>query len=107
AMRRTAFLILLLGSTVVAADWPLYRGGPLMSGVGQAKLPDQLDERWTFKTGDSIEGAPVIAKGIVYIGSFDKHFYAIDLATGKQKWKTKLGHIKASPSYRGDKVYVG
>ncbi|HXD86252.1 MAG TPA: PQQ-binding-like beta-propeller repeat protein [Urbifossiella sp.] len=107
-MRRAAFLTLLLGSTAVAAaDWPLYRGGPLMSGVGHAKLPDQLDERWTFKTGDSIEGAPAIAKGTVYIGSFDKHFYAIDLASGKQKWKTKLGHIKASPSYRGDKVYVG
>ncbi len=91
----------------LSADWPLFRGDALMSGVGTAKLPDQLDERWTFKTGDSIEGAPAIADGTVYIGSFDKHFYAIDLATGKQKWKLKLGHVKASPSVKGDKVYVG
>ncbi|HJZ60356.1 MAG TPA: PQQ-binding-like beta-propeller repeat protein, partial [Gemmataceae bacterium] len=90
-----------------AADWPLYRGDPLMSGVGQAKLPEQLQERWTFKTGNVIEGAPAVVNGTVYVGSFDKHLYAIDLATGKQKWKTKLGAFKASPSVRGDKVYIG
>lgn len=88
-------------------NWPLFRGDALMSGVGHAKLPDQLDERWTFKTGDTIEGAPAIHEGTVYVGSFDKHFYAIDLATGRQKWKLKLGHVKASPSVKGDKVYVG
>ncbi|MDB5311476.1 MAG: afsK 3 [Gemmataceae bacterium] len=90
-----------------AADWPLFRGNPLMSGVGQGKLPDQLQERWAFKTGDAVEGAPVVAGGVVYAGSVDKHLYAIDLASGKQKWKTRLGPIKASPSVKGDKVFVG
>ena len=98
---------LLMATGSASADWPLFRGDPLMSGVGETKLPDQLDEKWVFKTGDSIEGAPVVAKGTVYVGSFDKHFYAIDLATGKQKWKLKLGHIKASAAVRGDRVYIG
>jgi outer membrane protein assembly factor BamB len=93
--------------TASHADWPVFRGDALMSGVGQAKLPDQLAERWTFKCGDGVEGAPAIVNGVVYLASYDKHLYAVDLATGKQKWKTKLGSFKASPAVRGDRVYVG
>jgi outer membrane protein assembly factor BamB len=79
-----------------------------MTGVGTAKLPDQLDERWTFKTGNAIDGAPAIAGGVVYVASADKHVYAVDLKTGKQKWKQKLGSpIKASPAVRDNRVYVG
>lgn len=89
------------------ADWPVFRGDALMSGVGKAKLPDQLEERWTFKTGDSIEGAPAVVGGMVYVASLDKHLYAIELATGKQKWKVKLGAAKASPSVKEDRIYLG
>jgi outer membrane protein assembly factor BamB len=88
-------------------DWPLFRGDALMSGVGHAKLPAQLGERWTYKCGDAVEGAPAIANGVVYVGSFDKHLHAIELATGKLKWKVKLSYIKASPSVKGDRVFVG
>jgi outer membrane protein assembly factor BamB len=91
----------------LAADWPVFRGDALMSGVGQAKLPAQLAERWAFKCGDMVEGAPAIASGSVYVASLDKHLYALELATGKQKWKAKLGAAKASPSVKGDRVYVG
>src|SRR5438067_4211314 len=98
-------------SLPAAADWPVYRGDPLMSGadVGPrpAPFPDKLDERWAFKTGNAIEGAPAVVNGVVYVGSFDKHLYAIELATGKPKWKTKLGAFKASPGVKGDKVYIG
>lgn len=89
------------------ADWPVFRGDATMTGVGTAKLPDQLEERWTFKTGSAVEGAPVIAEGVVYIASLDKHLYAIDLATGKQKWKVKLGAMRASPGVKGGRVFVG
>jgi outer membrane protein assembly factor BamB len=89
------------------ADWPVFRGDATMTGVGTAKLPDQLEERWTFKTGNAIEGAPAIVDGVVYIGSSDKHLYALDLATGKQKWKVKLGAMKAAPAAKGGRVYVG
>ncbi len=101
----------LLCSNFGSAEWPVFRGDPLMTGAGTAKLPDQLEEKWTFSAGNpksgGIEGAPAIVNGVVYVASLDKHLYALDLANGKQKWKVKLGPMKASPSVRGDHVYVG
>ncbi len=90
-----------------AADWPVFRGDGRMTGAGTAKLPDPLEVRWTFKTGDGIEGAPAIADGVAYIASMDKHLYAVDLATGKEKWKAKLGPMKASPAVNGKLVVAG
>ena len=90
-----------------AADWPLARGTPQMLGIGTAKLPDQLDELWAFKTGNIVEGAPAVVGNVAYIASADSHLYAVDLKTGKQLWKTKLGPMRASPAVKGGKVFVG
>lgn len=97
----------LLCSANSAADWPVFRGDALMAGVGTAKLPDQLEVKWTFKAGDMIEGAPAVVDGVAYVASLDRHLYAVELATGKQKWKQKLGAMRASPGVKGGRVYVG
>jgi outer membrane protein assembly factor BamB len=102
--------ILLLAPAFALADWPLFRGNPLMTGVAPPSpipFPEELDEKWTFKTGDAIESAPAVVNGVVYVSSLDKHLYALDLATGKLKWKVKLAHMKASPSVKGDRIYIG
>ncbi len=78
-----------------------------MSGVGTARLPDRLQERWQFKTGDAIEGAPAIAGDTAYVASFDKHLYALELASGKLRWKTRLGVMKAPQAVHKGRVYVG
>ena len=109
-MTRTAILALLcsaLGTRYSSADWPLFRGDLRMTGVSAAKLPDKLEERWAFKCKDAVESAPAIADGVVYVASMDKHLYAVDLATGKEKWKTLLGPMKAAPAVHKGRVYVG
>lgn len=88
-------------------DWPLFRGNTLQTGVADATLPDKLKVRWKFTTLDSIETAAAIVNGVVYVGSLDQHLYAIDLATGKEKWKVKSDIFKAPPSVRNGLVYVG
>jgi len=92
---------------VASADWPLFRGNPLQTGVATSGLPEKLEVLWQFKTGDAIEGTAAIVDGVVYIGSLDERLYAIDLATGKQKWKYKAGPIKAAIAARDGAVYVG
>jgi outer membrane protein assembly factor BamB len=78
-----------------------------MTGIGVASLPDQLEERWTFKTGNTVEGAPAIVQDTVFVTSLDKHLYALDLKTGQEKWKVKLGPMRASPAVQGNRLVVG
>jgi outer membrane protein assembly factor BamB len=106
--RLFGFVALLVSVGLIRADWPVFRGDPAMTGIGDAKLPDQLAIKWKFKTNNAIEGAPAIVAGVVYVASADKHLYAVDVATGDQKWKQKLGApIKASPAVKDGRVYVG
>lgn len=106
---RTAIIFALLaaGAGASAADWPLARGDAQMRGVGVAALPDQLAEVWAFKCGDAIETTPLVVGNVVYVACLDKHLYAIDLKSGQQVWKRKLGSFKASPGYDGGRIYVG
>lgn len=119
-MQRSVFLgaflgscLLLTGLTLFGADqpaaqqWPLFRGNALQDGVAAGPLPDKLTELWKFETKDSIEGAPAVKDGVVYVGSFDENLYAVDLASGKEKWKYKGGPFKASPCVQDGQVYIG
>jgi outer membrane protein assembly factor BamB len=106
-MSRILAIALALPLSSLAGDWALHRGNPTQTGVSSEKLPDKLEIRWEFKTKNAIEGTPVIVDGIVYAGSADKFLYAIDLKTGQEKWKTKLGIITSSPGVSGDRVYTG
>ncbi len=90
-----------------AGDWPLFRGNSLQTGVATATLPEQLDVLWKFPVKDAIESTAVIVGNVVYFGAMDEHLYALDLATGKEKWKYKAGPIKAPVSYRDNLLYVG
>jgi outer membrane protein assembly factor BamB len=99
--------LLLAAVSTAAADWPVFRGDAGMTGVGAAKLPDNLEERWSFKCRETIESAPAIVAGVVYVASADKSLYALDLATGKPKWQTTLGPMKSAPAVHDGRVYVG
>ncbi len=108
--RRSLILSAGLGLLAIcgaSADWPVFRGNALQTGVADSKLPDELEILWKLKTKDSIESTAAIAGGTVYIGSMDGLLYALDLATGKAKWTYKAGPFKAPASIHGSAVYAG
>ena len=88
-------------------DWPTPRGDAANTGTVPDQLPDALAEKWVFKAGGDIDGSPCVAGGVAFVASRDEHLYAVDVPTGKQKWKTQIGTSKASPAVRGESVYVG
>jgi outer membrane protein assembly factor BamB len=92
---------------VTAADWPVFRGNPQQDGVSPEKLPDKLVELWKVTTGESVEGTPAIADGVVYVGSLDQHVYALGLKDGTEKWKFKAGPFKTPVGVHKGKIYVG
>jgi outer membrane protein assembly factor BamB len=92
---------------VAGANWPIFRGNPLQTGLSEEKLPENLEIRWKFTAKDSFEGAACIVGNMVYVGCMDEKLYAIDLQTGAKKWEYKAGPIKAAPSFRDGLIYVG
>ncbi len=102
-----SMLGLALGCNLAAADWPLFRGNALQTGVAKEALPDKLDVLWKIKLDDGVEGTAAIVKDTVYVGSYDQHLYALDLQDGAIKWKYKAGAFRAPPSVHDGVVYVG
>ncbi len=102
-----AALLLALLSAPALGDWPNFRGDPGQTGVAKGALPDKLEVLWKFKTEDAFENAVAVGKGVVYAGCMDEHLYALDLKTGKERWKYKGGPFKAPPSLKGGEVFAG
>ena len=56
------------GSEIVNPDWPMFRGGPNLSGRAPGALPDELKVLWKFKTGGGVKSSPAVVDGLVFIG---------------------------------------
>jgi len=63
---------------------------------------------WAFPSVQSLRAAPVVdADGRVLLGTTDRRFVALDLATGKERWTWKLGaDVTYPPVVFGDRVLV-
>jgi len=107
-LARCTGLLLALPFVGVAADWPMYRGAPPLTGVASDTLPARLSLLWSFKTGGPVKSSAAIVGGRVFVGSDDGDVYAIDLASGKKLWSFKAGGpVESSPLLLDGKVYVG
>ena len=72
-------------------------GVPRLSGV-----------KWKFQTGGRVISSPAIENGLVYVGSTDKNFYAIEEQSGALKWKFATeGPVVSSAAIAGGIVYFG
>jgi outer membrane protein assembly factor BamB len=62
---------------------------------------------WRFRAG-VIETPPLVAKGLVYFGSWDDRVYAVDARTGRLRWSfTTGGRVKGGVALARGTVYVG
>ncbi len=106
---RTFLAILSVGVLAASslADWPIFRGNARQTGVVAEMLPGPLVVRWKLQFKDGFEGAAAVVDGVVYAGCLDEHLYALELKSGKEKWKYKAGPIMAPPSVHEGAVYVG
>ncbi|MBV4355582.1 outer membrane protein assembly factor BamB family protein [Pinibacter aurantiacus] len=64
--------------------------------------------KWRFQTKGKIFSTPVIANGVVYIGSEDSCLYAIDENNGKLRWKfSTKGKVNSSATVYNNRVFFG
>jgi outer membrane protein assembly factor BamB len=71
-------------------SWSMYKNDPSRSGSSTSISPTTNQTLWTYTTGGSIS-SPVIADGIVYFGSDDGYFYALNAKTGAKIWNYAIG----------------
>lgn len=90
-------------------DWPVFRGTPTGIGFVRARLHNQPSQLWIFTAeNDSFVATPVVGEGTVYLGSENGVFFAVDLKTGKERWRWQApAGIVAPAGYHQGRVYVG
>ena len=83
------------------------------SRIAGHSFPQQLAGEWDYPEGDvigNIVGSPIVAEGILYIGSSDGNLYAINTATGKLAWDSPYvtgDQIWSTPLVHEGVVYIG
>lgn len=109
-------------SAIAAADWPMYghdiaqsRFNPGETTITAANVAG-LSEAWFLTTSAPVSATPAVVNGVVYIGSWDHNFYALNAQTGAVLWKvtvatpqgdSKFPGIQSSAAVAHGRVYFG
>jgi len=107
-------------STPAISDGAVYVGGA--DGIVYSLGLDDGSVRWTHETEGtsllseefgfdrkSIIASPVVADGVVYVGSRDGQMYALDQANGELRWRVShdVSWAMSSPAVSGDALFSG
>src|SRR5688572_24496602 len=85
--------------------------GPLL-GQAPSIPPPPYKLKWTYKADDAdrvaVVGSPAVADGIVYLADGKGILHAVDLQSGKFKWKYPAENgFETTPLVVGDRIFLG
>lgn len=66
-----------------------------------------LATKWSFNGDSSINTAPIVDNGYVYVASYNGTLYALDAQTGVSVWTTNLGANMLGPDEDNAKMLTG
>jgi hypothetical protein len=96
------------GAVVHAADWPIFRGNPALTGVAYWRFLTSPACSGLSKTGGPVKSSAVIGEGKVFIGSNDGQIHALEFASGHETWAFKAGSpVQAPPLLANHSVFAG
>lgn len=62
--------------------------------------------RWRFDTAP-VESSPLLHKGLLYVGSWNRRVYAIDARTGRKRWSFAGDEqFNTAPAYAGGRIFI-
>jgi outer membrane protein assembly factor BamB len=89
-------------TSAVASDWPTYGYSPSRTGLNPNETTlgtgnvKSLTQRWSVDLGGEVDAQPVVAAGVVYVGSEMGRFVAVDAASGEEVWRRELGSVRVT-----------
>ena len=116
-------VLALISPAHAGADWPTYRADIRRSGVTNESLPQQLCLHWVHQSRqlphsawskydnrmyfDSVYHTVISAGTVLYGSSADDKVYALDAATGAEKWTFYTdGPVRFAPTIWKNRAYV-
>lgn len=84
-------------------------GDPAHSGAQDGPAPTENPAlAWRFDTGSEILASPIVADGMVFVTNRAGYLYAVDAATGQQRWRLEVGEyvLRTTPTYRDGALYL-
>lgn len=78
----------------------MHRNDTRHTGRSRFLGPARAERYWTFETGHHVVGQAVIGRdGTVFVGSRDRHVYALSPSGGSARWRRDLGgDVYSSPA---------
>lgn len=63
---------------------------------------------WGHESGDVYTSSPAYAEGALVFGAGDGNVYALDAASGRERWRARTGgRVRSSPAVANGAVFVG
>ena len=88
----------------LAVAWTQFRLGPQNNAV----VDGTLNASWRIETGGQISASPTTVDGMIYVGNNNGSLYAIEAATGKVLWTSRVPNpLMSAPLIYNDLVIVG
>ncbi len=102
----TKRLCAILSSMAIITLWLASYQTPAAGADATPTVAPNRTPLWTFQTQGAVWASPAISKGVVYVGSDDNNFYAVDTASGKLAWKfATAGLVRGRPAVVENSVY--
>ena len=105
--RKLVLSLLVICGRAFAQDVSMFRGNLQHAGVYESAGVRKFNRvKWQFHTRGMVIGSPGLSGGLVYVGSDDGNFYAIDAQSGAQRWKFEVkSRVPSTPAIAGGRVY--
>jgi outer membrane protein assembly factor BamB len=89
-------------------EQPFYRESLDRKGFAPVEGLETPGLLWMSQLNGSVKASPAVADGMVFVGTLDGEFYALDLATGEIIWTFNAGSpISSSPAFKDGLVFFG
>ncbi len=88
--------------------WLTFGGSPRHEACSAVAVRPPLEEVWSTRTGGPVVASPVVGRNLVYIGSRDGTFYALDSTRGDVRWSVATqGRIEGTAALSEEAVIFG